>query len=294
MTTTATFVAPDGDRLSQDSLNELALLFPCDTVQEWLAPGKAGDIHCGDTLPDGLDLALRAFAESRGWDVIIQPRAHRRKKLLLADMDSTIVTSETLDDLAAKLGIADRIAPITARAMAGELDFIQALTERVALLQGVPADTLDAVLEEMTLSKGAITLIRTMTAHGATCVLVSGGFTAVTGEIAKRCGFTHHHGNTLEVEDGRFAGRCTPPILDKNAKLTYLRDYTRELGLTAADTMAVGDGANDIPMLAAAGLGVGYHPKPAVRAAIADAIIHTDLTTLLYAQGFRSVDFVSE
>jgi phosphoserine phosphatase len=294
MDTTATFVAPDSDKLTQDSLDELALFFPGEIEQDWLHRNKAADIHYPASMPDGLEQALRDFAENRGWDVIIQRRATRRKKLLLADMDSTIVTSETLDDLAAKLGIADKIAPITARAMAGELDFSAALSERVALLKGIPASTMNDVLDEMELSPGAAALVKTMTAHGATCVLVSGGFTSVTSVIAERCGFAHNHGNVLELDGDTFAGTCASPILDKAAKLTYLREYTQKLGIGMDMAVTVGDGANDIPMLDAAGLGVGYHPKPAVRAAIPDAIIHTDLKTLLYAQGYRPVDFKGE
>ena len=285
-------LSPD---LTPDTLAEFTMLLPGESrPPEWLAANRAADIVLEAALPPGIEEAIREFAHSRQWDIIIQPLAGRRKKLLLADMDSTIVTSETLDDLAAKLGIADKIAPITARAMAGELDFIAALEARVALLGGVPVALLDEILHEMALSPGALTLIKTMRAVGASCVLVSGGFTQVTGEIMRRCGFNAHHGNVLEVRGDTLTGKVIPPILDKDSKRTYLNSYAAELGIDLAETMTVGDGANDIPMLQAAGLGVGYYPKEAVRRAVPNCVLYTDLTALLFAQGYREVDFVNE
>lgn len=290
-----TLITPKPTPAFATEVAEFTMLLPGEVrAPEWLSLHRAADLLLPHGLPTGLEGHLREYADAKGWDIIIQPPVQRRKKLLLADMDSTIVTTETLDDLAAKLGIADKIAPITARAMAGELDFISALNERVALLGGVPLRLLDEIMAEMQLSSGALTLIKTMRHFGTTCVLVSGGFTQVTGEIMRRCGFSAHHGNELEINGTELTGRVIPPILDKDSKRRYLEQYLAELQLEPALSMAVGDGANDIPMLQAAGLGVGYQPKPAVRQAIPNAIIHTDLTTLLYAQGYRDIDFVRE
>lgn len=290
-----TLVTPTPRPSFIQEVSEFTMLLPGETfAPDWLSHQKAADLVLPKGLPEGLDVPLREYAEAHSWDIIIQPLADRRKKLLLADMDSTIVTSETLDDLAAKLGLADKIAPITARAMAGELDFITALTERVALLGGVPAALFDDILTEMQLSEGAETLVKTMRKAGATCVLVSGGFTHVTAPIMQRAGFSHHHGNVLELHGDELTGKVVPPILDKDSKRQYLDQYVAELGIPVAQSMAVGDGANDIPMLQAAGLGIGYYPKAAVRKAVPNCVLHTDLTTLLYAQGYRAVDFVAE
>ncbi len=231
---------------------------------------------------------IRARADLLKIDMFVVPSANRRKKLLLADMDATIVTGETLDDLAELAGIGEEISAITARAMRGELDFEEALRARVGKLAGFPESLLHEAYNQMTLSGGARTLVRTMANFGAQCVLVSGGFTFFTSRVAERCGFDAHHGNELGVSFDKLSGEVIPPILDKGAKLSYLYKYCSLLGIDVAEAVTVGDGANDLPMLQAAGLGVGYHPKPAVRAGVQNSIIHSDLVSLLYMQGYTS------
>lgn len=243
-------------------------------------------------LPENIDPdPLRQEADENGLDALLVPEAGRRKKLLLADMDSTIVQGETLDDLAEFCGLGERISAITARAMNGELDFEEALKERVSLLAGRPESALRDVLDRMRLTPGAETLVRTMQKHGAYCVLVSGGFTIFTGETARRTGFDKHHGNTLEIADGVLTGCVKDPILDKNAKLKILNETVAERGLSPEDVLSVGDGANDLPMLQAAGMGIAFYPKPVVAAQILNSIRHTTLTSLLYAQGYERSAF---
>jgi phosphoserine phosphatase len=223
-------------------------------------------------------------------DLFITSPDRRRKKLLLADMDSTIIDSETLDELAAHAGkdkgLGEKIAAITARAMEGKLDFNSALYERVALLEGLPATALKQTLQKMNLNPGAKTLIATMKKSGAKCVLVSGGFTFFTGAVAKTCGFDAHHGNTLGIENEKLTGKVEGAIINKTAKLEFLKSYTRSLKIKLEETLAIGDGANDIPMLQAAGLGIGYKPKNAVKDEIDNLILYGNLTAALYAQGF--------
>ncbi len=238
---------------------------------------------------------LRATLDPYKIDVFLTPKANRRKKLLIADMDSTIVTGETLDELAAYAGLKDKIATITAKAMNGELDFHAALKERVALLKDLPADALEQTLKATHLSPGAKAFVQTMKAHSAACILVSGGFTFFTKTIAKQCGFDAHHGNILEIHENRLTGTVAEPILDKNAKLNFVRDYMKKLNLTPADILTIGDGANDLPMLLEAqnngGLGLGYSPKPAVAEPLINYIRHTNLTSALYAQGYKIEEF---
>ncbi len=249
------------------------------------------DTYALETVLDGAihaDLLrqIHEFRQSVPMDVFVMNADNRRKKLLLADMDATIVEGETLDDLAALAGLGDEIAAVTAAAMRGELDFEQALRQRVSKLAGLPETLLDEAFRGMVLNSGAKTLVRTMRAFGASCVLVSGGFTYFTSRVATLCGFSAHHGNDLLIEGGRLSGEVGSPILDKSAKLAFLNSYAATLSIPLELTAAVGDGANDIPMLAAAGLGVGYHPKPLVKAQIDNSILYTDLTALLYAQGY--------
>ncbi|MCB9982985.1 MAG: phosphoserine phosphatase SerB [Rhodospirillales bacterium] len=257
----------------------------------WIKPGKAAEIGITDNASKPLLMHLRDFLEKDAIDVFITPIEKRRKKLLLADMDSTIVSGETLDDLAEHAGIKEQIADITARAMNGELDFHAALNERVGLLKGLSTEALDKTLAAMTINPGAQTLIQTMRKNGAHCVLVSGGFTFFTDAVAKQVGFQGHHGNVLEIKDGALTGRVKPPILDKHAKVECLRTYMDRFNLKPEDCLTIGDGANDIPMLKMAGLGVGYKPKPAVADEIDNLIIHGDLDAALYAQGFAASDF---
>mgnify|MGYP003393856972 CR=1 FL=1 len=256
----------------------------------WLERGKAANIQLLKR-PDALQMReLREYFTADKIDVFIVPAANRRKKLLIADMDSTMIVGETLDDLAARAGVGERVAAITARAMNGELDFKAALRERVALLKGQPESLLIDQRAAMELMGGAATLVKTMCDAGAPCILVSGGFTFFTEAAATMAGFTHHHGNILDTQGGFLTGTVSDPILDKTAKLDFLNHYVREFGLTPDDVLALGDGANDLPMLQAAGLGIGFHPKPVVAETLDHCILHGDLTAALYAQGFSGIE----
>lgn len=236
---------------------------------------------------------LREAGQANRIDINLVPSDNRRKRLLIADMDSTIITTESLDDMAGIAGMADAILPITARAMRGELDFEQALDERLALLAGQPASLIDAALDESELSGGAVTLVKTMRAAGASCYLISGGFTAITEPVAAQCGFHGTHANHLEIENDTLLGTVRKPVLDRDSKARYLAHYCAELGITAEDAACIGDGANDMAMLQAAGFGVAFNGKPLLREQIALQLNHTDLTGLLYLQGFAAAEFVT-
>ena len=257
---------------------------------DWLAPDEAADVPFGGLAVEQADAAARGALGDEAVDAIAQPAEGRRKRLLLADMDSTIVTSETLDELAAHAGLKERIASITKRAMDGELDFIQALAERVGLLAGLPVSALERTWEATEMTPGAVELVATMRAAGARCVLVSGGFTFFTGRVAERLGFHAHHSNTLLTQDGKLTGRVADPVLDRHAKLAALKRIAAELGLPLSATLAVGDGANDLDMIRAAGLGVAFKAKPIVATAARARVDHADLRALLFAQGFRAGD----
>jgi phosphoserine phosphatase len=221
-------------------------------------------------------------------DVAILPAEGRRKKLFLADMDSTMIEQECIDELADQLGIKAHIAAITERAMRGEIDFEPALRERVSMLKGLAESVIDTVLaERITLTPGGKELLATMRAHGTTCVLVSGGFTHFTSKVAETLGFSANHANQLLVEDGMLTGTVAEPIQGREAKKAHLDAYAQKLGLAMDQTMAIGDGANDLGMIEAAGLGVAFHAKPAVVARADAALTHTDLTGALYLQGYR-------
>lgn len=260
---------------------------------DWLAPEEAADLPFEGLSPDQAVAAARAALEEddkapAAVDAIAQEAEGRRKRLLVADMDSTIVTSETLDELAAYAGLKERIAEITRRSMNGELDFRQALVERVAMLQGLSTDALERTWEQTEIMPGAAELVATMRAHGAFCCLASGGFTFFTGRVADRLGFDLHVSNTLLHEDGHLTGRVAEPIFDRDAKLSTLKRLAAQLGLPLSATLAVGDGANDLDMIKAAGLGVAFRAKPVVAAAARARVDATDLRALLYAQGYRS------
>lgn len=226
-------------------------------------------------------------------DVVVHAKEGRRKRLFLADMDSTMIEQECIDELAAVIGIKDHIAAITERAMRGEMAFEPALRERVALLKGLPEAALAQVFKErITFTLGAHRLIATMRAHGTHCVLVSGGFTHFTQGVAQELGFHAHHANTLLVADGELTGEVAEPIQGQNAKREKLESYAASLGAPLSDTLAIGDGANDLAMIGVAGLGVAFHAKPAVRAQAAAALDHSDLTGALYLQGYTDADFV--
>ena len=227
-------------------------------------------------------------------DHAIQNSENRRKRLLIADMDSTMIDQECIDELGDEVGLKDRIAAITARAMNGEIAFEPALRERVALLKGLDEAVIDRVVENrITLAAGGRELVATMNRDGAATALVSGGFDAFTGRIAAMLGFREHRANRLLVEDGRLTGAVAEPILGSEAKVAALREITARLGITPDDAIAVGDGANDLPMLKLAGTGVALHAKPSVAAAAKIRIDHADLTALLYIQGYRREEFAS-
>jgi len=249
----------------------------------WLDEGDAADIVFAHD-PETARTRLEAIA---GIDVVVQPSLGRVKKLLVADMDSTMITVECIDELADYAGIKAEIAAVTEAAMRGELDFAEALDARVALLRGLDAGAIDRCrAERVRLMPGAVTLVRTMKAHGARAVLVSGGFTVFAEPVAAAIGFDVAIANRLGIADGALDGTVGRPIVDAATKLATIEAERVSLGLEVADTLAVGDGANDIPMIQAAGLGVAYHAKPRTAAAAGARIDYGDLTALLWAQGF--------
>jgi phosphoserine phosphatase len=254
-----------------------------------LSPGEAVDLK----MADAADLdAVRAALGDAPIDAIATTTENRRKRLLVADMDSTIVTGETLDELADFAGLKQRIAAITARAMNGELDFKSALRERVAMLHGLPVEALEQTWQRVRLTPGAGELVATMRAHGAYAALVSGGFTFFTSRVAALVGFDMHRANVL-LDDGTvLTGLVAEPILDRDTKLDTLTRLAAERGLPMAATLAVGDGANDLDMLRAAGLGVAFRAKPIVAAAARARVDHAGLRALLFAQGYRREDIV--
>jgi phosphoserine phosphatase len=261
----------------------------------WLAPGIAADLAFArpDADLDAIAARLRQALGSSPVDVCVQPVAHRRKRLFVADMDSTMIGQECIDELADLVGRKAHVADITERAMRGEIAFEPALRERVALLKGLPADVVKRVIKErITLNPGGPALVRTMRAHGAYTCLVSGGFTAFTDEVAAMIGFDESRANHLDVEDGRLTGTVAEPIVGREAKLATLHELSARFGLQQADTLAAGDGANDLAMLLEAGLGVAYHAKPKVAASAHVRLDHGDLTALLYIQGYRREEFV--
>ncbi|WP_159351149.1 phosphoserine phosphatase SerB [Roseomonas harenae] len=261
---------------------------------DWLAEAEAVDLPFAGLNPEQAVAALHAALPAEPVDAIAQPAEGRRKSLLIADMDSTIVTSETLDELAAFAGLKEQVAEITRRSMNGELDFSAALRERVAMLEGLSLDALEATWKQTELMPGARALVRTMSANGAHCALASGGFTFFTGRVAELCGFQSHHSNTL-LDDGKvLAGTVAEPIFDREAKLATLTRLAAERGLPLSATMAVGDGANDLAMIGAAGLGIAYRAKPIVAGAARARVDHADLRALLYAQGYRASEIAAD
>ncbi|PWE28854.1 phosphoserine phosphatase SerB [Maritimibacter sp. 55A14] len=259
---------------------------------DWLAPDVAAEFPLAAVPENRWDVWENLQAQ--GVDLVVQPAEGRRKRLLLADMDSTMIGQECIDELAVEAGVGAHVAGITARAMCGELDFEAALLERVALLAGLEEAAIGRVLERrITLTPGGPELLATMRAAGAHTALVSGGFTAFTGHVAARLGFHEHRANRLEIAEGRLTGDVARPILGRDAKLAALREISARLGLAHAEVMAVGDGANDLAMLEAAGAGVALHAKPAVAAQCDIRINHGDLTALLYIQGYARSDFAA-
>ncbi|MFH1157569.1 MAG: phosphoserine phosphatase SerB [Pseudomonadota bacterium] len=253
-----------------------------------LHPGYAIDIIVNSIPPELTAILYKKLAALGPFDVFIQPDdGFRKKKLLIADMDATIIQQETLDELAAHFGLRDKIAPITEKAMRGEIDFDEALRMRVRELKGLPMETLAETLRDIRYSPGAAALIKTMNLHGAKCILVSGGFDFFTNHVAATLGFYRNFGNRLGVENGKLTGEVLPPILDRHAKERLVTEMAKDLGCDLRHVVAIGDGANDIPMLKKAGTGVGYFGKPAVTEATPCQIRHTSLISALYMQGYR-------
>jgi len=261
----------------------------------WLDRGVAADLFFAPDAAGGDRTTadrLRATLGGRPVDVVVQQAAHRRKKLLVADMDSTMIGQECIDELADKVGLKSQVASITERAMKGEISFEPALRERLALLEGLPVEVIAEVFaERIRATPGGAALVGTMRAHGAYTCLVSGGFTLFSQRVAAMLGFDEHRANRLIVEQGRITGRVEEPIVGPAAKLAALIELRERLALAPIDSIAVGDGANDLAMLGAAGLGVAYRAKPKVTAATQAHIEHGDLTALLYLQGYGRVEF---
>jgi len=282
--------APALDRALRDRC-ALAIGSP---AAAWLAEGVAADLAVPDSMtPAQAETALREAVGDAPVDVAVQKSALRRKRALIADMDSTMIDQECIDELADLVGLKNEVSAITARAMNGEIAFEPALRERVALLKGLSASVIADVLDRrITLASGGRELVATMRANGAWTALVSGGFTAFTGPVSERLGFDEHRANVLEENEGVLAGTVREPILGRQAKVDALLDAASRRGLKPADFIAVGDGANDLGMLAIAGAGVALHAKPAVAAQAAIRIDHGDLTALLYLQGYRREEFV--
>jgi len=295
MTHVATLVSdPARPAIDETHLQHAAKLLRSEARPRWLAPQVAADIAFVPAAGNGeraaADMLRREFA-GVPIDVIVQPAAGRRKKLLVADMDSTMIGQECVDELADFVGMKAHVAAITERAMRGEIAFEPALRERVALLEGLEADAVAKVIaERITITPGARALVRTMRAHGARTALVSGGFTLFTSQIAAMIGFDTDQANRLVIEDGKFTGRVEEPVLGKAAKRAALLRLRDENNLAPVETLAVGDGANDLAMLEEAGLGIAFHAKPAVAAAAYARIDHADLTALVYAQGYTTGD----
>ncbi|MGL4311656.1 MAG: phosphoserine phosphatase SerB [Paracoccaceae bacterium] len=259
---------------------------------QWLNPGVAAEFAVAG-IPDNRWQVWEGL-QGLGIDLVVQPAAGRKKRMLLADMDSTMIGQECIDELADMAGVGPKVAAITSRAMNGELDFEAALNERVGLLAGLPESVIAQVLaERITYTPGGRELIATMKAAGGHAALVSGGFTAFTSAVAAHLRFDEHRANTLLAEDGHLTGKVALPILGRQAKIDALHDITARLGIAPADVIAVGDGANDLGMLGLAGAGVALHAKPAVAAQCDIRINHGDLTALLYIQGYTASEFVA-
>jgi phosphoserine phosphatase len=275
-------------RTARDALHDAGIAAD---APEWLAPGEACEIPVAS--PAGADDAVRAALGARPIDIVCLPRAGRRKRLLLADMDSTIVEGESLDELAAHAGVKDQVAALTAQAMNARVPYDESLRRRVALLAGLPVIAIDAVIAALVPTPGARTLLATMRAHGARTVLVTSGFAQFSAAVAARIGFDEQVSNHLDIADGKLTGRVREPILNREGKTATLRRAAAEQGLTLADALAVGDGANDLGMIEAAGLGVAFRAKPVVAARARAQIRHADLTAVLYLQGYKKTEFVA-
>jgi phosphoserine phosphatase len=297
MSLVATLICNPADpALDSTVVDGARAILPAPGPPRWLFDEVAVDIPF-EASEDIRTIADR-LREARGdlpIDIVVQPQAVRRKRLLLADMDSTMIGQECIDELADFAGLKAHVAGITERAMRGEIEFEPALRERVALLKGLPVSVVDEVLAtRIRPTPGGRELVATMRAHGAYTCLISGGFTLFSNAVAAMLGFDENRANELLVADGKFVGEVREPILGRAAKLASLIDLTESFDLDDIDTLVVGDGANDLGMIEHAGLGVAYHAKPTVTAAATARIDHGDLTALLYAQGYRRDEFVTE
>ncbi|WP_103224722.1 phosphoserine phosphatase SerB [Roseibium marinum] len=294
MSSVATLVStPTAPAVDADLLRQASDVLGVTGTTTILNPGIAADIRFDGSNASTADAILREVVGRSPVDVFVQPHEGRRKRLLIADMDSTMIRQECIDELAAELGLKDRISEITERAMRGEIEFEPALRERVALLEGLSLSAVDTVLtNRIQLMPGGRTLVQTMKANGAYCSLVSGGFTHFTKAVYRMIGFDEHQANTLLTEDGHLTGKVAEPILGRDAKRARLEYLVADMGLAFSETLAVGDGANDLAMIELAGAGVAYRAKPSVAAAADFRVDHGDLTALLYLQGYAESDFV--
>lgn len=286
-----TLVAPQGAlsrALVTEAQDALSALGADSGTPDWLSDAEAADIPFRGADSGQATAAVRTALQAQPVDAIATEAEGRRKRLLVADMDSTIVTSETLDELADHAGLKEEIAAITRRSMNGELDFAAALRERVAMLRGLSVDALAATYARTVPSPGARSLARTMAAHGAITAIASGGFTYFTSRVARSCGFHLDFANVLLTQDDVLTGTVAEPVFDANGKLETLRALAAKHGIPLSAALTVGDGANDLPMLGAAGLGVAYRAKPVVAAAARARVDHADLRALLFAQGYRA------
>ncbi len=295
MALVATLIANPSNPVLTPSLAEAAAEAVKASGLYWLADGIACDIALADGTDAGeAEAKLRAAVNGAAIDVAVQDAETRRKKFLIADMDSTMIGQECIDELAAEVGLKEKVAAITARAMNGEIAFEPALIERVALLKGLPTTVIsDVIARRITLTAGGRELIATMRAKGYYTALVSGGFTVFTGPISEKLGFDENRANVLIENDGTLTGEVAHPILGKQAKIDALLDISKRLGISTAEVIAVGDGANDLGMLQLAGSGIALHAKPVVAEQAKIRIDHGDLTALLYLQGYRKTDFVT-
>ena len=259
---------------------------------DWLAPGRACDLLLTDRDAPMAEAVARQAIGDAAIDVLVQPAAGRRKRVFVADLESTIIENEMLDELADFVGLRAHVAEITRRAMNGELDFAAALAERVALLKGLPATVLDEAATRIRLMPGARALLATSRAAGVRTALVSGGFMVFAERIAAELGFEQVVANRLDIAEGRIAGTVAAPILTRETKRDTLLQLAQQYGVPLRATLAIGDGANDLPMLDAAGLGIAFHAKPAVAAASRWRLDHADLTGVLFAQGYRREEVV--
>lgn len=287
---TVSLIAPPG-ALTTEIVDELSAAWSGQDVT-WLSPDEASEFALSNAPQDFWD--VWETLQSKSVDMMIQPTEGRRKRMLLADMDSTMIAQECIDELAEVAGVGAHVKAITAKAMNGELDFEEALIERVALLRDLPENIVSKVIaERISLIPGGNELVATMRANGSYAALVSGGFTAFTAYVAETLGFDENRANVLLAENGKLTGEVAHPILGRDAKISAMEEITKRLGISEADVIALGDGANDLGMLGRAGAGVAMHAKPSVAAQCDLRINHSDLRAVLYMQGYRAEEFLT-